>query len=500
MRSALLTRGFLLRCPVNNPFLTKIAAAKAKKDRDHHDDVLDMLDKSPGVVAQHSMGSGKSLLALRAAARAQKEHPHQSVVISAPASVVKQFPDEAKKFNIDLDQKRLKLMSHEELVNKAESIAKDWPSLLVVDEAHRLRNTGTAKNKAHALVREHSDKALLLSGTAMYNKPHDLASLVNLAAGSKRLPENEKDFEKEFIGVEKIDPGFSKRLFGAQYGERQYLKNRGTLKKILKEHVHNFDAQEHLPEEFAKTEERVHKVEMSPEQYRYYRFAEDQIPWPIRVKIRAGLPLSKKESASLNAFSSGVRQISNSFASYTMDPSKVDPSPKFNTMLQHQKELREKLKKNYRGVVYSNYLGSGLAHYSKLLEKEGIPHGVYTGELSKTEKKRMVDDYNDGKFDTLLLSSSGAEGLNLKGVRHVQVMEPHWNESKIRQVAARAVRRGSHSHLPEKDRHVVIDHYHSELPKGFLGKKKGEAIDEYLHNLSKEKETLKREIDSVIES
>lgn len=483
-----------------NPFLIKVAAAAAKKDRDHHDDVLDMLEKSPGVVAQHSMGSGKTLLALRAAARAQKKHPDQPVVISAPASVVKQFPDEIKKFNIDLDEKRLKLLSHEELVNRSEDIANEWPSLLVVDEGHRLRNISTAKNKAHSHVRDYSDKALILSGTAMYNKPHDLAALVNLAAGSKKLPDSEKDFEKSFIGTEKVDPGFTKRLFGAEYGERQYLKNTGALKKILKEHVHNFDAQEHLPEEFAKTEENVHKVEMSPKQYRYYRFAEDQIPWHIRAKIRAGLPLSKKESASLNAFSSGVRQISNSYAAFTMDPDSVEESPKFKAMFDHQMEMRKKLKKNYKGLVYSNYLSSGLAHYSKYLERHGIPHGVYTGELSKAEKKRMVDDYNEGEFDTLLVSSSGAEGLNLKGARHVQIMEPHWNESKIRQVAARAVRRGSHSHLPKEDRHVRIDHYHSELPKGFMGRKIGDSIDEYLHNMAKEKEVLKREIDGVIES
>ena len=483
-----------------NPYLIKAAAVAAKKKRDHHDDVLEKLEKSPGVVAQHSMGSGKTLLSLKAAARAQQEHKGKIVVISAPASVVKQFPDEAKKFNIDLDEKRLKLLSHEEFVNRAKDLANEKISLLVVDEGHRLRNPETSKNKAHSLVRQSADKALVMSGTAMYNKPHDLAALVNLAAGHKALPEKEMDFASEFIGVEKVKPGVVKRMFGATDGERTYLKNKGKLGKVLKEYVHNYDAKENIPEEFAKTTERIHKVEMSPQQYRYYRFAENELPWPIRVKIRAGLPLSKKESQSLNTFSSAVRQVSNSYASFTLDPEKVESSPKFNEMLGHQKELRKQLKDKYRGVVYSNYLGSGLSHYSKLLEKEGVPHGVYTGELTKTEKKRMVDDFNEGKFDTLLLSSSGSEGLNLKGVRHVQIMEPHFNKSKIMQVAARAVRRGSHAHLPENERHVQIDHYHSELPKGLFGKPKGEGIDEYLHNLSEEKEIIKTDINKVIDA
>lgn len=488
---------------MENKYLIKIAkAAPDKKLRvdKHHQEVFDLLEKGDGVVAQHSMGSGKTLNALRAAAIAQKRHPDKDVIISAPASVIKQFESEREKFGIKLDSKHTKYYSHEELVNRAEAISKGRNSLLIIDEAHRLRNTGTAKYKAHALVRDSADKAVLYTGTAMYNKPHDLAALVNLAAGYKKLPESESEFKKEFIATEKVNPGSFARLFGAQAGEVEHLRNGNKLKSLLKDTVHNYDAQKDMPEEFAKTTEKVHKIGMSPEQYKYYRFAENRIPWPIRAKIRAGLPLSKKENASLNAFSSGVRQISNSFASYTMDPRKVESSPKFLKMIEHSDELRKKLGKDYRGVVYSNYLASGLSHYSNELKKKGISHGVYTGELSKAEKTKMVDEYNAGKFDTLLLSSSGAEGINLKGVRHMQIMEPHWNDSKIRQVAARAVRRGSHAHLEEKDRHVQIDHYHSELPKGFLGKASGKSIDEYLHGMSQDKEVLKKDINKLVDS
>lgn len=489
---------------MENKYILKIAKVSEKKsgsDKNvHHDKVLAMLDKGDGAVAQHSMGSGKTLLALKAAARAQKRHPHKDVIISAPASVIKQFESEREKFGIKLNPKHVKYFSHEELVNKAESIAKNKNSLLIIDEAHRLRNRDTAKNRAHTLVRKSADKALLTTGTAQYNKPHDIAALVNLATGKETLPDSEAKFREKFIATEKSSPGILRRIFGAEPGEKERLRNGNELKKLLKGTVHNYDAQTDMPEEFATTTETIHKTPMSKEQDRYYRFAENNIPWPIRAKIRAGLPLSKKENASLNAFSSGVRQISNSYASYTMDPSNVEASPKFQEMINHSDELRKKQKKGYRNVVYSNYLGSGLAHYSKQLKDKGISHGVYTGELTKTEKKRMVDEYNDGKFDTLLLSSSGAEGINLKGVTHMQVMEPHWNDSKIRQVIARAVRRGSHAHLEKADRHVQVDHYHSELPKGFLGKAKGKSIDEYLYAMSQDKEVLKKDINKLIDA
>ncbi len=479
-----------------NPYLIKIAK---ESDSPHHDAVLERLRNSSGVVAQHSMGSGKTLLALKAAKEALDKNPKKTVVISAPASVIKQFPEEAKKFKLKLDESRIEYYSHEELVNKAKDIASRKHSLLIVDEGHRLRISPTSKNKAHNLVRDVSDKGLVLSGTAMYNKPHDVAALVNLASGEDRLPESEAEFAKKYISTEKVSPGFFKRMMGVEDGEKQSLKNKKELGGILKEHVHNYDALESMPEEFAKTTENIHPIQMGDDQGKYYRFAEGNIPWHIRMKIRHGLPLSKKESSSLNAFSSAVRQISNTHASYTQSPDKIDASPKFKKMLEHSQELRKELGKGYRGVVYSNYLGSGLEHYSRLLKDSGVDHQVYHGGLSKTEKKKIVDDYNAGKFDTLLLSSSGAEGLNLKGVRHMQVMEPHWNISKIRQVTARAVRRGSHAHLAEKDRHVRIDHYHTQMPKTFTGASTGKSIEEYLYNMSLEKEGLKGEINKMIE-
>lgn len=481
-----------------NPYLVKIAAKASEDSSEHHDEVLSRLEKNKGVFAQHSMGSGKTLLALKAAKRAQDKNKTGEVVVSAPASVIRQFPEEAKKFKINLDPARIHYYSHEELVNKAKSLASKNPSLLIVDEGHRLRNSETAKNKAHSLVRDSSDSALILSGTGMYNKPHDIGALVNLAAGEKVLPTSEKEFEKEYIHTKRVDPGLFRRMLGVQPGEEQELVNKGKLRGALRKYVHNYDAQEDMPEEFAKTTEKIHKVGMGTDQYKYYKFAENRIPWHVRVKIRHGLPLSKKESSSLNAFSSAVRQISNTHASFTQQPEKVELSPKFQKMLQHSDKLRKEIGKDYKGVVYSNYLGSGLEHYSRALTAKGIKHGVYHGGLTKTEKEAMRDSFNEGKIDTILLSSSGSEGLNLKGARHVQVMEPHFNHSKIRQVVARAVRRGSHAHLKEEDRHVQVDHYHAELPKGMLGGRVGSSIEEYLHENSTDKETMKDQINKLI--
>jgi hypothetical protein len=63
----------------------------------------------------------------------------------------------------------------------------------------------------------------------------------------------------------------------------------------------------------------------------------------------------------------------------------------------------------------------------------------------------------------MLISQSAAEGVNLVGVRQVHILEPYWNEVRIRQVIGRAARNDSHSHLPAAERRVTVRRYVSSL-------------------------------------
>jgi len=62
------------------------------------------------------------------------------------------------------------------------------------------------------------------------------------------------------------------------------------------------------------------------------------------------------------------------------------------------------------------------------------------------------------------ITSAGAEGLSLKNVRAVHIMEPYWNDVRLRQVKGRAIRIGSHLELPEEERNVSIYTYLSCFP------------------------------------
>ncbi len=57
------------------------------------------------------------------------------------------------------------------------------------------------------------------------------------------------------------------------------------------------------------------------------------------------------------------------------------------------------------------------------------------------------------------ITSAGAEGLSLKNVRAVHIMEPYWNDVRTSQVKGRAIRICSHSELPPSERTVDVYSY-----------------------------------------
>jgi superfamily II DNA/RNA helicase len=157
---------------------------------------------------------------------------------------------------------------------------------------------------------------------------------------------------------------------------------------------------------------------------------------------------------------------------------------------------------NFRGVVYSNYVQAGLTPYSRLLSNKGIDHNVFTGSVSRKEKNRMIEEYNTGKTPVLLVSSSGTEGLDLKGTKLMQVMEPHFNNSKIHQVIGRGIRYKSHAHLPKNERTVKVQRFYTTEPQSalrkFVGVNAPKATEEWLQDRADEKDLITDQLKAVM--
>lgn len=469
--------------------------------KEHQTRLVDKLRASGGLLVAHGLGSGKTLSSINA-----KDQLGVGSEVVVPAPLQANYDKELVK-HLGKRPQDVRVRSYEKAVRDGDL---DTSGLVVFDEAHRGRNAGTGAAGLFDKARE-ARYRMFLTGTPVYNQPADLANLLNAAAGRKVLPDDPNIFKQTFVGEKTVEAPLWDRLKGRVLGHpvdtqtHPTLINRERLVNAAKGYV---DVYRGGGAGFPDRVDEEHRVTMSPEQWKYYRFAEGQMPWYLRAKIRAGLPMDKKESKELNAFQGALRQISNTprgFSTELTDDDEHLHTPKIQKMVDHILEAR-KNDPNHRGVVYSNFLDSGINPMSRALTRAGVAHSVFTGEASPTRRAQMVADYNSGKTPVLLLSGAGSEGLDLKGTKTIQLMEPHWNQSRIDQTIGRGIRYGSHDHLPANERKVRVMRYFSEPAKDlddrlstFIGMKPKKGIEDYLFHMSSEKDRLTREIAEALQ-
>lgn len=76
--------------------------------------------------------------------------------------------------------------------------------------------------------------------------------------------------------------------------------------------------------------------------------------------------------------------------------------------------------------------------------------------VSQLEKMGMTTNKLGETIKVLMITASGAEGIDLKNVRYVHIVEPYWHPVRIEQVIGRARRICSHASLPEHLRTVEV--------------------------------------------
>ena len=67
-----------------------------------------------------------------------------------------------------------------------------------------------------------------------------------------------------------------------------------------------------------------------------------------------------------------------------------------------------------------------------------------------------LDNKDGNKVKVVLISKAGSEGIDLKFIRQVHILEPWYNLNRIEQITGRAVRNFSHKDLPFEKRNVQI--------------------------------------------
>jgi len=122
-------------------------------------------------------------------------------------------------------------------------------------------------------------------------------------------------------------------------------------------------------------------------------------------------------------------------------------------------------------------------------EKELI-RNIYNGNWEIIPKnisdklKKVASNNKMGEIIKLfMITSSGAEGINLKNTRFVHIVEPYWHNVRLEQVIGRARRICSHQDLPQELRTIKVFLYISTFSE--TQKNDKQNIEIMIHDLSR---------------
>ena len=436
-----------------------------------------------GLLLFHNLGSGKTITSIACC----EAYPEKEKIIIVPASLQENYKKELLAMKADMT--KYKVYSYEMAAKGKDELCEG--KIVVVDEAHRLRNAYAGSKSAYNIIQKMKEafKILLLTATPVVNTPYDVVPLANavyhLYGNPKMLPTDKKIFDQRFIQLDqpkKPNGGFFTGFFSTLFGTPEpdsgpRMINTEELRPILTfvtDHYENANLNNY-PE---KTE-KVIEVVMSKLQQKYHQKAEDDMLTEEELKmIKKGDTegITAKSASRLNSFLSKTRQIVNHIAV-------EESSPKFEKVF---KILESGLRPT---VIYSNFKNAGVTRLSEMLTEKGYKCAVFSGSESSKVKKKHVEDYNKGKLDVLLITASGSEGIDLKKTRQMIMLEPHWNYTRIKQAIGRGVRYLSHVNLNLKNRNVTVYHLLSVYPPVYIGSMM-KSSDRFLYEITIRKEIL----------
>jgi hypothetical protein len=218
--------------------------------------------------------------------------------------------------------------------------------------------------------------------------------------------------------------------------------------------------------------------------------------------LKGEIEASKKDDTTFAArVNNALNSLKNDKAKYLSPEGLRTYSPKFLRILQNIQD------KDHKGLhlVYSQFRTlEGIGILKVVLEangfaefkitksgdtwdivdqpdSEGKPRfALYTGTESSEEKEIIRNIYNSSwstvpasivskikdqgiennfmgeAIKVFMITSSGAEGINLKNTRYVHIVEPYWHMVRLNQVIGRARRLCSHQDLPKDLRTVQV--------------------------------------------
>ncbi len=380
-------------------------------------------------------------------------------VILTPPSLVTQWAEELKeKFELDFEilEKnedwdrhnfiiasidRVKIYDKKKLkFRHAEAHKISW-DLVIVDEAHKLKERNTVRWKF--VDRLQKKRFLLLTATPFQNDLLELYNLLHLL--KKGHLGTIKEFRKKFL----------------HKGNKRHPINPLELKKRLEEVMirrrrdeTNIEYKPRIPKiisiEQTPQEKMIYENTVRLLKENYFRVDGNEING--RLAIFAILP--KITSSSKSAIetltniieSEKYHRITKEFAQGILDDyKKLEKDSKIEKLLEIIEEIQGR-SNDEKTLIYTRhpttlkYIVEKLAPYNlKIIE--------FQGGLSREEKAERINAFKNGEADILISTDTGAEGLNFQFCRNLINYDLPWNPMSVEQRIGRLDRIGQNREM-----------------------------------------------------
>ncbi len=338
---------------------------------------------------------------------------------------------------------------------------RDW-DLLVIDEAHKLKN---AQTQNYQLVKAiHKDRCLMLTATPLQNNIFELWALLDLLhpgfMGTKAKFTSEFLADKEGLKInnkEILQEKLSKVMI------RNMRKNTGLkfAKREVKTHLLDFSKEEMAFYQdaisFIKTEyNQVKKKEETQDAIDIENVSEEELKNMAQVYRQKGLltfaliMLTRQLTSSIATGIEALRRYQQTLD----DAKKIAFCDALLFQAQHitkdsKKEYLLKLLKKEKDkvIIFTTFL-----HTQKILEMElklqGFSTVAFNGTMTPEDKEKAILEFKTSK-QILICTDAGSEGRNLQFAHILINYDLPWNPMRIEQRIGRVHRIG-------QERDVII--------------------------------------------
>ena len=393
--------------------------------------VCSLLLSGFGCILADDMGLGKTVQSIAAILRLKEEGLLDNCLVVAPAALLINWEKELSRFAPSLKVSRYHgtgrkfnkksdvfLTTYQTAARDVQKLKKRAFSLLLVDEAHLMKNSRTRVSRSVKQLR--SKYRLALSGTPVENRLEDLRSLFDFVLPGY-LGEAAKFKEQYRIPIE-VMRSKEKALSLQKITSPFLLRRLKTDKKIIKD----------LPEKIVTNEYAV----LEKEQAALYETV-------VAESMDRSKKIDPKERSSLILYLlTALKQICDHPRVYDKEsPAIMELSGKAQLLVTLLKEI---LANREKTLVFSQYVET-LECLETIIKKElGEAPLIYHGGLSQEKRSEIVNVFQNDPSSRILLISlrAGGLGLNLTAASRVIHYDLWYNPAVENQATDRAFRIG----------------------------------------------------------